>query len=796
MSDYDTQIAAAERKYGLPAGMLKGQMRTESGGNPNARSPKGAIGLMQIMPQTAANLGVDPTDPVQSIDGAARLMRDSLKSANGDATMALRLYQGGPNQAGWGAQNHAYPATVYSKMDGDTGHLMAMGLSGADASPPAAEGAPSPPQDAKVDEHATLGAMGFSAADAPSDKSELTIDVTGGHKPEITFPFGTNPDAATRHVRELFAKGADPADISTFIKQHGGTFSSPAEEQALYQNYETAGGTGSDPRYKQGLAKYPNDSPFTVAVSPEQVSGGDAAATGLRNFGSLGWNDEAVAYLRSKIGLSADGSKPASQSGETPDQVYNNALTMERQHSDTAWDQHPYAYAAGAGVGMLPQMALAPGSTIPKMAASNALIGGVSGAGNATDGNRLTAGAIGVGVGAGLAPLGAGVGAVTSKARNALAPAVDPAIAALAERAATYGINLRGSQISSSPSMHIADGLLSRMPGAGIAADNVAQRTAFTRAVGDTFGANSDTLTPAVMQAAKERIGNVYDTVGARTHLDLNPESGSPFVDNISKIAADARGVVGTDKQPAVEHLVTNILDKVRPDGTMSGTAFKALTSRGTMLDRAASSSDPSFASVAKGLKAELNDALTASATPEDAAALKQANLQWKNMRTVEKLTANSTDGTISPALLQSRVTGSFKNRAYTGAGDLGELGDIGQRFLKSPSTSNTAEHNALIKFGANAGKVAGTLGTAILGIKSGLTPAEMMMMVGGGAGTLGAGKVAGGMLMAPSYRNRLIESALNDHGASAMPFQTRNFLPPATIIANKLLPSPKAVQR
>ena len=67
----------------------------ESGGNPNARSPAGAIGLMQFMPATARGLGINPLDPNQAIDGAARYLKQ-LHNQFGDWKLAVAAYNAGP----------------------------------------------------------------------------------------------------------------------------------------------------------------------------------------------------------------------------------------------------------------------------------------------------------------------------------------------------------------------------------------------------------------------------------------------------------------------------------------------------------------------------------------------------------------------------------------------------------------------------------------------------------------------------------------------------------------------------
>lgn len=96
-SPYDGLIVAAAQKHGLDPALLKGLIRAESNFDPNASSPAGAAGLVQLMPGTAASLGVtDRLDPAQSIDGGARYLRQQLDTFGGDVTLALAAYNAGP----------------------------------------------------------------------------------------------------------------------------------------------------------------------------------------------------------------------------------------------------------------------------------------------------------------------------------------------------------------------------------------------------------------------------------------------------------------------------------------------------------------------------------------------------------------------------------------------------------------------------------------------------------------------------------------------------------------------------
>lgn len=87
---------AAERE-GLEANLLMSVIRKESGFRPCAVSPKGAQGLMQLMPSTAAMLNVaDPFDARQNIDAGTRLLKQLISRYSGDLTLALSAYNAGP----------------------------------------------------------------------------------------------------------------------------------------------------------------------------------------------------------------------------------------------------------------------------------------------------------------------------------------------------------------------------------------------------------------------------------------------------------------------------------------------------------------------------------------------------------------------------------------------------------------------------------------------------------------------------------------------------------------------------
>lgn len=92
---YANLFTQAGAKYGVPAALLAGVAKTESGFNPAAVSPAGAQGLMQFMPATAKGMGVNPLDPASAVDGAARYLSAHLREF-GTVDLALAAYNAGP----------------------------------------------------------------------------------------------------------------------------------------------------------------------------------------------------------------------------------------------------------------------------------------------------------------------------------------------------------------------------------------------------------------------------------------------------------------------------------------------------------------------------------------------------------------------------------------------------------------------------------------------------------------------------------------------------------------------------
>lgn len=383
--------------------------------------------------------------------------------------------------------------------------------------------------------------------------------------------------------------------------------------------------------------------------------------------------------------------------------------------------------------------------------------------------------------------LGVGAGKVADmvKGGTGIIDPVSEPIAKLAETARnTYGIPITAPQMSENSLVRIANDQSKKLPFSGAGANDAMQREKWMEGVARTFGAKdangapAKLLTPDVMEDSAKDIGNRMNQALAHTTITefpagraifTNPATGQPMKglslsQDLAGIMTDAQSMpLGPGGQNSVEKLVNLVngsYDGSTPSGmrTMSGKVYQQLTATGTPLERGTHAADPNVRYLATSIQDALDNAFQAQAPQADQAALSKARAEWRAMKTVQPLVEASTDGTISPSQLLGRVNttsrrfdSSIGGTAYTGGGDLGELGRIGQQFLKTPPNTGTGDRSLvnMLMLGAGGAGAGVALNHPLTAAMSVIPP----LAVGAGAGRY---------IRSDGFARRLIDSSLN----------------------------------
>lgn len=760
-----------EKANGLPKGMLVGQLYTESGNGKNNYNPtSGATGPMQFLKSTAAQFNIDPSDDEQSIKAAGTYMKQLLQRTNGNVAQALNLYGG--------SKKGTYAPTVSQHWDDSDAFDAAM--SGNKQAPQEAVptgGEPAKPDTNNDDDEAVFStAMGGNPPQADTSAPQEEEDPKLAQLRQGIETVATLTKSPMMVRRFIQDSGYDPDSLKNLDEnvtagtvkpgahwwQQGMQFAATPLPHDTVSDLSTGFNRGTDDVFgtlNQFVASM--DKRYPLLASIDNAAHG---VTGLPN--AQGYSDLSQANILNRKAYDANFDSFSSGAGRLGGQVVASAPMM----------------AAGAqGVTALAPEAAAPavdfvmgrgGGNLLARAASRATAGGILGGVN----NALTASASddplgqrveqGATVGAVAGPVLGAVGDAATNVANRVAPGVDAATARLAQIAKDkYGFNLGGDQITNSPLVRKVSAMMDLNPVNNNLARDAEQRAQFTRAVGRTFGADADELTPEVMSAARKNIGSQMDAIAARNpiHVDDNLLTDLGDIENTYKAA-----VTDQEMKP-IQTQLDNVLSAAKTGNTIDGETYQRLVAKGSPLDKAINSANPNIRGAAIDIRGALDDAMERSATASgngaDVDALRAARLKYKNLMTVAPLVSKDTGNQITPSLLNNRVSVNFKNRAFQGAGDLDELAQIGKRFLTPPNTSGTPEGiraNRIIE-NASTGTALGLMaGGHLLGYGNAGDVAGLSLLVGRKAVGAGSNAILKKLIQSDAYKNLLLRGALD----------------------------------
>lgn len=275
--------------------------------------------------------------------------------------------------------------------------------------------------------------------------------------------------------------------------------------------------------------------------------------------------------------------------------------------------------------------------------------------------------------------MGAGLGAAMPGASGAigkiLTPRVDPGVIDIVRDMENLGVKLRPSQVAMSSALRRADEFFA---GKG----NESQIRDFTRAIGKTFGVDSPTLGPMVLENARKRITTGMDDVVQRTEILHD----SDFTAGIAVVRGNTKGLK-YDVKKQINDAITEVNNAFDVNGKITGEAYQNLTARGGVLMNMARDSNPAVRRAGGQLRDVLDDAIGRNSPAGTKEAWEELRSQYKNLITVQPLLEGSPTGLVDPKLLRARVKSMFDDYGWGEQNDLQTLATGGQLMPKLEAT-------------------------------------------------------------------------------------------------------------
>lgn len=364
--------------------------------------------------------------------------------------------------------------------------------------------------------------------------------------------------------------------------------------------------------------------------------------------------------------------------------------------------------------------------------------------------------------------LGAAVPGAVAGVRNLLRPAAkDIDLARTAVN--TYGIPLAPSDVSRNGLVKGARSVLDDLPVVGRIGANQqeAKQAAFNRAVGSTFGAAEDSLTPQVMGAAKTRIGGELDRIWGNNTLNLDPQ----YFNDLARVSKRAASL-NPDQQAAVQRQIQSLLQQA--DNAQVPGGF--VNNWQSELRLAAEGEKGLHQSVLGDLRKATIDAFNRGVSGSDAAALQKARSQYGALKTVQPLlnkaeaaVAGRVSGDVPAGLLPQQVATQYGDRVAQSP--LNDLSKIAGRFMvnRSPQTGGSPramlQNSALgsaLTFGAYHDPLTASLGLGSAAVLEKLLSSPMLTR------SVLRDVPTRGLLDAPDLQRTLLE--LSKNSANRLP--------------------------
>lgn len=266
--------------------------------------------------------------------------------------------------------------------------------------------------------------------------------------------------------------------------------------------------------------------------------------------------------------------------------------------------------------------------------------------------------------------------------------------------------------------------------GAGPAlADSAGEQ--FTSAALKRTGTDAKRATPEVIDDAFKRIGSDYDALTARNTLVPDAQMGTDLTKAVQQYE---KMVPPNQRAPAVQNWIDDITGELQKNGgALPGDVYQSFRSQ---LTSEAGKGTDHLAKALKGIRNALDDGMGRSISPADQAAWKEANRQYRNLKSISKASTaageNAALGLISPAQLRMQAVNQGGHDAYArGRGDLSELARSGVSIMTPLPNSGTAGRSLAQNMGTSLSAVIG----ALIGGGAGSAAGPVGMSLGGAAG-------------------------------------------------------------